>query len=143
MNESVYTEELADKICEQLAQGKSMVKAAEELGVSRRTVYLWLKNKPDFANKTVDARDQWSDEMFDQLIAISRDETIDVKRARLITDSMKWYMGKQRPKKYSEKFLVEHGGEVEHKHTIAEMTDAELERIARTSSSRTSEEEEG
>lgn len=140
---TIYSEELATKICDLLADGKSMVKACEELGISRRTVASWLQNKPDFAERTIQARAEWTDDIVDQILDIARDERKDYYTRRLLIDSIKWVAGKQRPKKYSEKFMVEHNGAVEHKHSIAEMTDAELEALIRAGSSRTSSETEG
>lgn len=140
---TIYSEELATKICDLLAEGKSMVKACQELGISRRTVGSWLEKKPDFAERTIHARGEWTDDIVDQLIDIARDESKDYHTRRLEIDVIKWVAGKQRPKKYSEKFMVEHNGAVEHKHSITEMTDAELEALIRAGSSRTSSETEG
>lgn len=140
---TIYSEELATKICDLLAEGKSMVKACEELGISRRTVSSWLEKKPDFVERTIHARGEWTDDIVDQLIDIARDEKKDYNTRRLEIDVIKWVAGKQRPKKYSEKFMVEHNGAVEHKHSIAEMTDAELEALIRAGSSRASSETEG
>jgi hypothetical protein len=103
---TIYSEELATKICDLLAEGKSMVKACEELGVSRRTVSSWLEKKPDFAERTIHARGEWTDDMVDRILDIARDESRDYYTRRLEIDSIKWIAGKQRPKKYSEKFLL-------------------------------------
>lgn len=134
---TIYTEELATRICDLLAEGKSMVKACEAVGISRRSAAQWLKDKPEFAEMTIHARGEWTDDIVDQLIEIAGDESKDYHTRRLLIDSIKWVAGKQRPKKYSEKFMLEHNGAVEHKHTIAEMTDAELEALIRAGSSRT------
>lgn len=102
---TIYTEELATRICDLLAEGKSMVKACEAVGISRRSAALWLQNKPDFAEMTIHARGEWTDDIVDQLIEIAGDETKDHHTRRLLIDSIKWVAGKQRPKKYSEKFI--------------------------------------
>lgn len=140
---TTYTNEIATQICDLLAEGKSMVKACEAVGISRRTVAQWLQDKPDFAEMTVHARGEWTDDIVDQLIEIAGDETKDYHTRRLLIDSIKWVAGKQRPKKYSEKFMVEHNGAVDHKHTIAEMTDAELEALIRAGSGRATSASEG
>ena len=140
---TIYTDELAEKICDLLAEGKSMVKACEALGVCRRTVANWLKDKQEFAEMTIHARGEWTDDIVDQLIDIAGDETKDYHTRRLLIDSIKWVAGKQRPKKYSEKFMVEHAGAVGHNHTITEMTDAELEALIRAGSSRITSAQEG
>lgn len=133
---SAYTDEIATQICDLLAEGKSMVKACEIVGVSRRNVAYWLQHKPEFAKMTIDARGEWTDDIVDQIMEIAQDEEKDFNTRRLMIDSIKWIAGKQRPKKYSDKFLIEHNGAVEHKHTIAEMTDAELEALIRDGRSR-------
>lgn len=102
---TTYTEEIATKICDLLAEGKSMVKSCEAVGISRRTVGHWLQHKPDFAEMTIHARGEWTDDIVDQLIEIAGDETKDHHTRRLLIDSIKWVAGKQRPKKYSEKFI--------------------------------------
>jgi hypothetical protein len=140
---TTYTDEIATQICDLLAEGKSMVKACAAVGISRRTVAKWLKDKPDFAEMTIQARGEWTDDIVDQIMDIAQDETRDYYTRRLMIDSIKWVAGKQRPKKYSEKFMVEHNGAVDHKHTIAEMTDAELEALIRAGSSRITRASEG
>lgn len=140
---TIYSEELATKICDLLAEGKSMVKACEELGISRRTVGSWLEKKPEFVEKTIHARNEATDDAVEQLREIAKDESKDYYTRKLEIDVIKWVAGKQRPKKYSEKFMVEHNGAVEHKHSITEMTDAELEAFIRAGSGRTSSETEG
>lgn len=103
---STYTDEIATQICDLLAEGKSMVKACEIVGVSRRNVAYWLQHKPEFAKMTIDARGEWTDDIVDQIMDIAKDETTDFNTRRLMIDSIKWIAGKQRPKKYSEKFLL-------------------------------------
>lgn len=102
---TIYTDELAEKICDLLAEGKSMVKACEALGVCRRTVNLWLKKNPEFANMTVEARESHSDDIVDRILEIAVDEGMDFNTRRLLIDSIKWVAGKQRPKKYNDKVM--------------------------------------
>lgn len=102
---TIYTEDLATRICDLLAEGKSMVKACEAVGISRRSAALWLKDKPEFAEMTIHARGEWTDDIVDQLIEIAGDESKNHHTRRLLIDSIKWVAGKQRPKKYSEKFI--------------------------------------
>jgi len=103
---TIYTHELATQICDHLAEGKSMVKACEAVGISRRTAALWLQTKTEFAEMTIMARAEWTDDLVDQLIEISVDTSMDHHTRRMLLDSIKWVAGKQRPKKYSEKFLL-------------------------------------
>ena len=102
---TIYTEELATRICDLLAEGKSMVKACEAVGISRRSAALWLKDKSEFAEMTIHARGEWTDDIVDQLIDIAGDESKDHHTRRLLIDSIKWVAGKQRLKKYSEKLI--------------------------------------
>lgn len=102
---TIYTEELATRICDLLAEGKSMVKACEAVGISRRSAALWLQTKPEFAEMTIHARNEATDDMVEEMRDIAVDQSMDHHTRRMLLDSIKWVAGKQRPKKYSEKFI--------------------------------------
>lgn len=127
---TIYTDELATQICDLLAEGKSMIKACEAIGISRRTVASWLQTKPDFAEMTIHARAEWTDDIVDQLIDIAGDTSMDHHTRRLLSDNIKWVAGKQRPKKYNDRLIVDHSGAIKHNVAITDMTDEELEAIA-------------
>lgn len=102
---TIYTEELANNICDRLSKGESLRRICRDDEMPERTtVHLWLldKNKKDFFNQYAKACDTRADELFDELEEIARTEE-DVSRARLIVDTRKWYLSKVMPKKYGDK----------------------------------------
>lgn len=127
---SIYTKELADKICARLAQGESLriICRDEEIPASS-TVYLWvLENREGFSEKYARAREMQAEVLFDEILEIADDgsndlmtitkgkETYNVEdkevtnRSRLRVDSRKWYLSKVLPKKFGEKVDVTSDG---------------------------------
>jgi hypothetical protein len=144
-----YSQEIADLICELLADGKSLrtICDAEDMP-NRATVFRWLAKHKEFSDQYAHARDAQADVLFDEVLDIADDARNDwmkrnvgededdpwvlngdhVQRTRLRIDARKWMAGKLRPKKYGEKQEIEHSGSI--KHTLTEMTDEELAAIA-------------
>lgn len=115
---SIYTKELGDKICSELAEGKSLRHICLQEGMPEaRTVHYWLldKDKEDFFQQYARARDIQAENMFDEILAISDESRTDivggddksdnarVQAHRLRVDSRKWYLSKVLPKKFGDK----------------------------------------
>ena len=98
-----YTDELAEDICELLAEGQSLRSiCADDAMPNRRTVMRWLDANPDFATKYARAREEGFDQRAEKIeVDIEAEE--DVARARLKLDYAKWYLAKLAPKRYGEK----------------------------------------
>lgn len=124
---STYTEEIADKICEELARGKSLVKICDEIDVSYSTIMKWLRDFDDFSQKYAHAREAQADYLADEIIQIADDSTHDsvvdedgnlrlntefVARSRLKVDSRKWIASKLLPKKYGDRQEIDLSGSV-------------------------------
>ncbi|WP_216636662.1 hypothetical protein [Arthrobacter sp. OY3WO11] len=128
---SIFTQELADRLCEQLASGKSMrtVCAAEEMP-SMTTVFSWLRTNAEFLKQYERAKAEAADSLVDEMIDIADDGSNDwmevtnkdgsegwklngehVQRSRLRVDTRKWIASKLKPKKYGDKLDVTSGGE--------------------------------
>ena len=111
------TQELADEICEHLAEGKSLRAWCLEPGrPSPPLVRKWLANDANewFRAQYARAREEQADTLFNDILDIV-DQAEDPQIARLRMDARKWMAGKLRPKVYGEK--VELGGKVDHEHT--------------------------
>ncbi len=124
MSSSVlYSEELANAICERLAGGESLnsICRAHEMP-AESTVRLWEKQDLDgFAAKYAQARATGYERMADELIEIADDGQNDwmernaqdnkgwevngehVQRSRLRIDARKWMLSKMLPKVYGDK----------------------------------------
>lgn len=107
---SLYTDEIANRICTDIALGKSLVRicSAEDMP-SRTTVFQWLDNNAEFANKYARARMAQADTYADEIVDLA-DKAEDANLARLQIDARKWTAAKLRPNRYSERFLNEHTG---------------------------------
>lgn len=135
---SIYTEELALKICERLAAGESLrVICFDKEMPNASTVHAWvLEDKEGFSKKYARARDIQAEVMFDEILEISDDGTNDymsitkgnvtynvedrevTNRSKLRVDARKWYLSKVLPKKFADKIDVTSGGETIKGNTI-------------------------
>jgi hypothetical protein len=129
---SDYTPELADKICSQLAEGKSMrtICKADDMP-DASTVFRWLRSKPEFCQQYTRAKDESADALVDEMLDIADEASNDwmevhdpenpgyrfngehVNRSRLRVDTRKWVASKLKPKKYGEKLDIAHSGSIE------------------------------
>lgn len=100
---SGYSEEIADHICEQIAQGNALHILCSCDGMpAERTVYQWLEKNPEFAQKYARARERQQDRSVDEIVEIA-DKCIDPNKARVQIDARKWRASKLAPKKYGDK----------------------------------------
>lgn len=102
------TSELADAICERLADGESLRSiCCDEKLPNKATVFRWLAKNGDFRDQYARAREAQADSLVDEIIDIADDaglsEAFEVQQARLRVDSRKWLAGKLRPKVYGDK----------------------------------------
>jgi hypothetical protein len=129
---SLYSDELADKICERIAMSEEGLHAIckEEGMPSFPTVFNWLNDseKKYFLDKYMRAREAQADLLSDQIIDIAdtcvigiktketkdgiMEETGDmVDRSRLRVDARKWKASKLAPKKYGDSLDITTGGD--------------------------------
>lgn len=143
-----FSQELADLICAELAEGKSLRKACELHDTKHSTWLLWVKERPALADQYARAREQGYQLLADELIDISDEEAVMVRhpkggeedekaevvfdatavaRNRLRVDTRKWMLSKMLPKIYGDKLDLNHSGAV---RIAKELTEDELQRIA-------------
>lgn len=123
-----YSREIGQKICEQLADGRSLRSICADQGMPGRTaVFRWLATDDDFRTLYVRARQMQADTLFDEALEIADDATNDwmqskskpgqvvnrenINRSKLRIDTRKWMVAKLSPKKYGEKIEVSGNGE--------------------------------
>lgn len=132
---SVYSEELADRICERLVEGESLRKiCADEEMPNKATVSRWIASNDNFATRCARARETGADVLLDEMEDIE-DRTLggelDHRAANVVLSSKQWRASKLAPKKYgaridhtsSDKSMSPSSGMSE----LANMTDEELE----------------
>ncbi len=126
---SDFTQELADRVCEKIAEGYSMrtVCTAEGMPVMS-TIFRWLREKPDFQQQYAKATEERTEAMSEDILDIADDGTNDfmsvkrgkewvevenkevTNRSRLRVDTRKWLMSKMKPKKYADKMDITSDG---------------------------------
>ena len=133
-----YKPEIADAICEQLSQGKSLRSICKLDGMPGiSTVVRWLFDEKCkyFWVQYARAREIQAELLADELMDIADDSTNDymeqeredgskvdrlnaenIQRSRLRIDTRKWVASKLLPKKYGDKTEVVQTGTIEHVH---------------------------
>lgn len=134
---TIFTQELADVICELLAMGWSMRKVVEqgeeETGVQMpaiRTIFKWLRENESFMHQYARAKEEAVEAEMELANDIAEDGRNDwmeiqdkngtvvgwrvngeaVQRSKLRVDLIKWKASKLKPRKYGEKLDLTSGG---------------------------------
>ena len=113
---SIYTKELADNICAQLAEGISLRTVCKSEAIpSAATVFNWLRTRPEFLEQYARAKEESADAMSEEILdladaSLKLSQNVDpkasgavVQASRLQVDTRKWIMSKMKPKKYGDK----------------------------------------
>ena len=120
---TIYSDELAQTICESLMVGMSLRKICELDDMPAiSTVMQWLaSNKSDFMEQYAHARQVQAEYLLDELIDIADDSSNDyeivngeerlnqehIQRAKLRIDTRKWNIEKLAPKRYGNKQQID------------------------------------
>lgn len=124
---SSFTQEVADAICDQIADGISLRELERREGMpSARTVHRWLNERESFRQQYARAREAMMDTFADEILEIAEDGRNDwierenrdgstyealngeaVQRSKLRIEARQWLMGKCAPKKYGDKQQIE------------------------------------
>ncbi|GHE70078.1 hypothetical protein GCM10019059_32350 [Camelimonas fluminis] len=124
-----YSAEVADIICERIADGESLrdICKADEMP-ARSVVFRWLSIHREFSDQYARAREAQADAISDDMLAIADDGQNDwierngegdedagwrvngehIQRSRLRIDARKWMAAKLAPKKYGDRQSVDH-----------------------------------
>lgn len=125
-----YTQELGDRICEKIAEGKSMRSVCREEDMpGLSTVFRWIRDIKEFQEQYARACEERTEALSEEILDIADDGINDwmeveykdntvwkvnneaVQRSRLRVDTRKWIMSKMKPKKYGDKVDVTSGGD--------------------------------
>jgi hypothetical protein len=137
---SIFSEELATRICERLALGETLRSVCRDDDMpSHTTVLDWAKEQP-FSDQYARAREAGYGLMADEILEIADDGrndkfsddeghvTVDhdvIARSRLRVDTRKWLLSKALPKVYGDKQQIDVNARVE----IAGLLDEARERV--------------
>lgn len=144
---TLYSEELADVICERLADGESMRSISRDDGMpAMSTLFKWLREIESFSQQYARAKEECADMYAEDVIEIADNAANDwmenndpenpgfrlngehIQRSRLRVDARKWIAGKLKPKKYGEKVSQEISGPEGKPIQTEEVSDQELAR---------------
>jgi hypothetical protein len=131
---SLYTEQLADEICELMYDGNSLIKACDELGLKRSTVFNWLDAHPDFASKCARARDALIEVRLDKIDEKIAKGTADPAQLRIEVSHEQWIAERMRPRVTRTEISGPNGGAIqtEVKHVdLSHLSDEELDVLDR------------
>lgn len=110
-----YTDELGERVCE-LIRGKSCISLIGEDPAnglpSKKILYRWLEEKASFRADYARACQARADARADRIDEIAADlEAGDIEpaRARTLFDIERWQAGKENPRKYGDKTVIEGG----------------------------------
>lgn len=138
---STFSNDLADAICERLANGESLRSVCrDEHTPNMSTVFKWMREHPEFSNQYAKAKAESADALVEDMLDIADDGSNDwmekhgkdgenlgwqlngehVQRSKLRVDVRKWAASKLKPKKYGEK--LELAGSIGiHEQTIDDL----------------------
>lgn len=126
---SSFTPEIGEKVCELLAEGKSLRQIAQIKGMPKPgLVCKWLAAEENaaFREQYARAREAQADTLADETLDIVDAKDGDVQRDRLRFDQRRWYTSKVAPKKYGDRTeLTGAGG----KDLIPETSDTQAARL--------------
>ncbi|MDH0114064.1 terminase small subunit protein [Rhizobium pusense] len=145
---SSYSVEVADTICERLAEGKSLnsICASDDMP-HKATVFRWLSSHDEFRDQYARAREAQADVLFDEILDIANTpiegtktkldkdgEVVEISKGdmiehrRLQIDARKWMAGKLRPKVYGDKLDVDLTGALDFVVNAKPMTEEEWQK---------------
>lgn len=122
-----FSQELADLICEKIADGESLRNICDNEDMPNRSaVFRWLAKYEEFSNQYARAREEQIETKVDEINEIADDGTNDwmerkdadgkslgwvlngeaIQRSRLRIDAIKWQASKLKPKKYGDKLQL-------------------------------------
>lgn len=108
---SEFAPDMANLICERIADGESLRKICEEAEMpDRSTVRRWLSQQPEFRVQYAHAREEQAD-VYAERIVDEAASAQDAALGRLKMDALKWAASKLAPKRYGEKVALTGGAE--------------------------------
>lgn len=118
---SDFTPEIANAICERLADGESLRQICRDDDMpDRSTVRRWLSANEAFRAQYAHAREEQGDAYAEKAVEEAMTAE-DAAKGRLRMDALKWAASKLAPKRYGDKLALTGGdeGDAPLKHDIA------------------------
>jgi len=104
---TIFTQEIADEICERLAHGETLRKMIlDDHMPASSAIYRWLESNESFREQYAQARVKQAD-YYAEMIVDEAFNSHDASIGRLRMDALKWAASKIAPKKYGDKIELE------------------------------------
>jgi hypothetical protein len=104
---TIYTPELADLICERLANGESLAEICADRSMpGLRTVVRWAAENEGFGAEYARAREAQAEVMDAKILATADEAGKDPAAARVKIGAYQWRAAKLAPKRYSERQVL-------------------------------------
>lgn len=136
---SEYTEEIANKICERMAEGNSLLTICSSDDMPcMSTVFKWLTENKDFSDNYTRAWHARADAKFEELDevseqAVNAESAVTVAGLRLKADNIKWQTARMNARKYGDKVTLagdkENPLQVEQTLDVSKLSTAALSEI--------------
>lgn len=115
----IHTDELALRVCGELALGKSLRTVCEIDGMpSISTIFKWLHERPEFSKQYARAKEEAAELFSEDMLEIADSSSGDVQRDRLRVDTRKWIASKLKPKKFGDKVEQQISGTLELRRLV-------------------------
>lgn len=113
------------------SQGETLSKACDDANITYSTFKRYVDTNPELQEMYVEAERRSSDAMADALVNIDNHKLhgqSNPQMAKVISDNIKWLLGKRKPKEYGDRVQVDHSVTVDVAITTA--LDAARRRVA-------------
>jgi hypothetical protein len=105
-----FSQEIFDRICEMIADGKSVRAACEVRGMPCRQTFMgWAKRTPELQAQYDQAYLDYEHSVLDDIVYIADTEK-DARRAAVMIDSRKWDLKIRNRKRFGDRLSNEHSG---------------------------------
>lgn len=132
---STFTQDLADRICAELADGRSLRSICREgWAPSTQTVFRWLREHDGFRDQYARAKEESADALIEEMAEIAdmppaytaegKIDPADVNNRRLQIDTRKWLASKLKPKRYGDKLELAGDAKAPLTVQVVKLTDA-------------------
>ena len=106
----LFDEDVALQICNRVAAGEPLTKVCEDKGLpSYLTVCKWFREVPDFEREYARARADSAEAGYFEIMEVEKDLAAgktDPNTARVLIDSIKWRIGRMKPKVYGDRLTL-------------------------------------
>lgn len=129
MAASTFTQALFDKICDLIADGKSVREICDLKGMpNRKTFHDWCKRTPELKAQYDEAYHEGDKAIFDDIVYIADTEP-DPKRAKVRMEAREWCLARRNRKEYgnhvTEELVGANGGPIQIERVRLKMTPVE------------------